>query len=271
MGSMASMAVPDHLDASRAERAVREVRAWLADAEARFSAFRADSELCRSWRGDLAPDEPSELMRAVVVEVEHLRSETGGAFHPVDRSGRFDPTGYVKGWAIQRAVEGVLAHGVRDVCLGIGGDLQAVGGAGPDRTGLAQPWRVAVVDPADTRRIVAIVSAGGPMAVATSGSAQRGEHIWDAPPWSTLSRGGRGAGAPAPPLRRGLASITVVGPELRRADAYATAIWAGALRAGLDEAWAWLGGTGYEALAVDAHGGIRGTPGMADLLVRPAA
>lgn len=70
---------------------------------------------------------------------------------------------------------------------------------------------------------------------------------------------------------RGPASITVIGPELRLADAYATAIWSSALTGGLDDAWARLGGTGYEALAVDVRGTVRATPGMAELLVRPAA
>ena len=271
MGSMASLAIPGTVDQRLAERAARQVRTRLAEAEARFSPFRPDNELCRSWRAESGPGEPSEPMREVIAAVEHLRNETGGAFHPVDRSGHFDPTGYVKGWAIQRAVEQVLAMGVGDVCLGIGGDIQAVGTAGQDRTGIEQPWRVAVVDPADARRIVAVVSADGPMAVATSGNAERGEHIWDGEPWSGLARLDGRTRAPADRRNRGPASITVVGPELRLADAYATAIWAGALRTGLDDAWAWLGGTGYEALAVQTGGSIRATAGMADLLVRPAA
>ena len=265
MGSMASLAIPRTIDQGLAERAAGEVRTWLAEAESRFSPFRPDSELCRSWR--TPPGAPSAPMREVVAAVEQLRAETGGAFNPRDRAGRFDPTGYVKGWAIQRAVERVLALGVADVCLGIGGDIQAVGTAGPGRGGIDQPWRVAIVDPADARRIVAIVGADGPLAVATSGNTQRGEHIW-APAQPPLGPDPRRSTAP---IRRGLASVTVVGPELRLADAFATAIWAGALRGGLDAAWAWLGGTGYEALAVDAHGVVRSTAGMADVLVRPAA
>jgi thiamine biosynthesis lipoprotein ApbE len=67
-----------------------------------------------------------------------------------------------------------------------------------------------------------------------------------------------------------IASITVVGPDLRLADAYATAIFAGCLSQSLEAAWAWLPGTGYAALAVEAGGTLRMTAPMARHLVAQA-
>jgi thiamine biosynthesis lipoprotein len=276
MGSAASLAIPGSAGSANVHESIERVRAWLAEVEQRFSPFLADSEVCRAWTGTLRADEPSPLMLEVAAAVEHLEAMTDGAFHPADRRGRFDPTGYVKGWAIQRAVELLVHDGIEDACLGIGGDIQTIGRAGPDRTGADQPWRIAVVDPADARRIVAIVAAqgSGPLAVATSGNAQRGEHIWGPRSWqqalreTTIPEPRR----ELPPAQlRGSSCVTVVGPELRLADAYATAIWAGWLAGSLDQAWGWLGGTGYEALAVDGSGMLRATSGMADLVVRAAA
>lgn len=72
-------------------------------------------------------------------------------------------------------------------------------------------------------------------AVATSGTAERGAHVID--PFT---------GQPA----EALASVTVVGHDLIRSDAYATA----AIAMG-DRARRWLQGcAGYEALAVAADG-----------------
>lgn len=274
MGSQASLAVPDMQVAPAGatwapgpdlDSATADVRAWLDRVEATLSPYREDSDLCRWRRGDVALHDCSPLLAEVVDAVDELTTITEGAFHAYDRRGRFDPTGYVKGWAVDRAV-GILADaGVGDACFGIGGDLQLIGRAGADRQ-----WRVALTDPADEHRVVAIVEAprsGSRFAMATSGGAQRGDHIW-------AGRGGaapsalRTTGAPGQPA---LAAVTVVGPDLRLADAFATAVWAHAQAHPLHVAWSWLAGTGYEALAVGRGGWVRWTPAMAQHLVRAAA
>ena len=109
----------------------------------------------------------SPLLVEVIDAVGSLEDLTGGGFHPYDRQGRFDPTGYVKGWAVERAVGILTDAGITDAFFGVGGDIQMVG-----RADTGRPWRVAVTDPADERRIVAVVEApadGRPFAVATSG------------------------------------------------------------------------------------------------------
>ena len=81
-------------------------------------------------------------------------------------------------------------------------------------------------------------------AVATAGAYERGEHIVD-------PRGDR------PP--EGVLSVTVVGPDLGTADAYATAAFA----MGLDGP-AWTAGLdGYEAMTILADGRVLSTPGLA--------
>lgn len=238
---------------------VSQVQGWLNDVEAALSPYRADSDLCR-WRTG-ARDLPacSPLLAEVIEEVGALEDLTDGGFHPYDRQGRFDPTGYVKGWAVERAAGILTGAAFTDVSFGVGGDIQMAGCAEGGR-----PWRVAVTDPMDDRRIVAVVEAwadGRPFAVATSGAAQRGDHIW-------AGLGGRPGGTI---VAESLASVTVVGPDLGRVDSFATAIWSLAQDRSLAHAWSWLPDAGYAALAVTTSGSIRTTSGMAHHLAGAAA
>src|SRR5205085_9062412 len=109
--------------------------------------------------------------------------------------GAVNPTGLVKGWAIERASEILRTHGSANHAVNGGGDMQLAGEAGP-----GSPWRVGIADPFDRTRVLTVVS-GRDVAVATSGTAERGAHIVD--PRS---------GAPATDL----AAVTGGGPALGR-------------------------------------------------------
>jgi thiamine biosynthesis lipoprotein len=260
MGSYASLVVPAGAPGQDdLELTVAQVRNWLDAVESALSPYREDSDLCR-WRTGAVPlPACSPLLAEVIEAVGSLEDLSEGGFRPYDRQGRFDPTGYVKGWAVERAVGIIAEAGVPDAFFGVGGDIQMIG-----RTGTGRPWRVAVTDPADERRIVAVVQApddGRPFAVATSGEAQRGDHIW------------AGLGGPPEGSTPGdsLASVTVVGPDLGRVDAFATAIWALARDRPLAEAWRWLPDDDYQAFAVLASGAIHQTSSMGAHLVGAAA
>jgi thiamine biosynthesis lipoprotein len=145
---------------------------------------------------------------AEVLELCEVITElSGGAFdirrHRTD--GLPDPTGLVKGWAVDRAADILTAGGIERFSLGAGGDVVVRGGRSP-----WEPWRIGIVDPTDRARVVATL-VGRDLAVATSGQSERGEHIVD----------GR-TGAPPD----GLSSLSVAGPRLAHADAYATAAFA---------------------------------------------
>jgi thiamine biosynthesis lipoprotein len=256
MGSAASLAIPRECLGGADPEAVRAARAWLDLVEVTLSPYREDSDLCRWWAGRIDAAE-SQMLAAVLRDCRELTRLTDGGFQPMDPHGRYDPTGYVKGWAVRRAVDTLAEWGVERAALGVGGDVQTIGWAAGGR-----PWRVAVADPAEASRIVAIVAArsDAPLAVATSGNAQRGEHVWSmhratAPLGQTGSaRQGLGQTGPARP-----ASVTVIGAELGTADAFATAIWSASRARSLPEAWAFLAGTGYDALVIDAGGRVHST------------
>jgi thiamine biosynthesis lipoprotein len=213
--------------------------AWLRFVDATFSTYRPDSEISRLEAGTLALADASPVVREVLARCERLRLRTGGAFD-VRATGRLDPSGHVKGWAVEVAAAILGEAGARNLCLHAGGDVRVRGERAP---GL--PWRIGVQHPALRLRTAAVLH-GGDLAAATSGAYERGPHVID-------PRSGR------PP--EGVLSVTVVGPDLGTADAYATAAFA----MGLDGP-AWTATLpGYEALTMLASGEALSTRGIAAL------
>jgi thiamine biosynthesis lipoprotein len=217
----------------------------IADAVARlhrvdavFSPFKTDSDISRMRRGELRLADADPDVATVLALCADAQAVTGGHFTALD-NGRIDPTGLVKGWAIEQASARLRRAGAANHSVNGGGDVQLAGEAAPGR-----PWTVGIVDPHDRGRVLTTVR-GTDFAVATSGTAERGAHLVD--PFT-----GRRA--------VGLASATVVGPSLTRADAYATAAFvmgAGAI------AWAEQV-EGYETFLVGVDGALRWSAGWTD-------
>jgi FAD:protein FMN transferase len=225
---MGTLFAVDVRDPGDWDGAVAAVVAWLHRVDAVFSTYRPQSDISRIRRGELRAADADPLVAEVLALCAEVERETAGCFS-ARWDGRLDPTGLVKGWAVQRASELLRARGSQNHAVGGGGDVQLAGEAAP-----GVPWRVGISDPHDQSRLVAVVAARD-AAVATSGTAEHGGHIVDPR-----------TGAPA----RELAAVTVVGPSLTRADAYATAavaMGAGALR--------WLeSAPGHEGLVIPAVG-----------------
>jgi thiamine biosynthesis lipoprotein len=214
MGTAVTLDIADPLPAARLERLTQETFEWLRDVDRRFSTFRPNSEVSRITQGQLAPADASPAVRAVLSACADLWRHTDGYFD-IWATGQFDPSGYVKGWAVQIASDELRRHGAVNHCLNAGGDVRVRGESAPGRA-----WRVGVRHPWDAASTCCVL-AGTDLAVATSGVYERGPHVVD-----PLT------GEPA----RGLRSVTVVGADLGVADAYATA----ALAMG-ERGRAWLG------------------------------
>ena len=217
----------------------------LRDVDARFSMYRPESEISRLARGELEEAVCSLDVRYVLSVCDHLANVTGGAFdarrHRAD--GAFDPSGFVKGWAIEEAAWLIDSAGGRNYWINAGGDIVARGQAAPGR-----PWQVGIRHPDEADRVAAVLAISD-RAVATSGAYERGEHITD--PRTGLAS-------------ESLRSVTVVGPRLAFTDAYATAVYA----MGLDGLH-WLDAQpDYEAYAITADDRAVWTPGMERYLVR---
>lgn len=240
MGTTVSIDVrPPLVDPSAIEAAVD----WFHDVDRRFSMYRPDSELSRLADGVLTLDDVSRDVRAIVALADSLRDRTNGFFdargHRVD--GRLDPTGVVKGWAVDEAVASLRLAGARNVQVGAGGDLLAAGEPGAGRL-----WRIGIRHPDLEDRVAAVLRVSN-LAVATSATYERGDHVRD-------PRTGR------QPV--GLRSITVVGPTLTMADAFATAAFAMG-----EDGIAWVARQdGFGALGITSEGRLVWTPLVDTLL-----
>ncbi|RNL80334.1 FAD:protein FMN transferase [Nocardioides marmorisolisilvae] len=222
-----------HADDVRADAAWAAALASLREADRVFSTYRTGSVISRLDRGDLAlADCPAEVAEVLAI-AEQARVESDGAFD-VRRPGedgtvRLDPSGVVKGWAVQRAAAALAVLEDTDFCLSAGGDMVC-----RSQSPTSPGWRIGIEDPHEPGRIVAVVPVRNG-AVATSGTAHRGDHIED-------PRTGK---APA-----ALASVTVIGDDLTWVDIEATAAFVLG-----DGAATWLAGrAGRTGLIVYADG-----------------
>jgi FAD:protein FMN transferase len=228
MGTVFTLDVRTGAPRPQVGAAVAEAVAWLHWVDATFSTYRADSEVSRFDRGEVTIDGCSVSFRHIVALCHRFNQLTNGYFDAWT-GGRFDPSGVVKGWAAQEASSILTRRGLPDHIVDGGGDLCLSGSPGPARL-----WAVAVRHPLHAQAFSAALGLKGG-AVATSGTYERGGHVVD--PFT-----GQAAAE--------LVSVTVVGPELVSADAFATA----ALAMGR-AAPGWLAALpGYEAQVVAPNG-----------------
>jgi thiamine biosynthesis lipoprotein len=230
--------VVDVRDEHVGDDAIDEVFDWLRLVDARFSTFKLDSEICRIDRGELSPECAHPDVRDVLARCEQLRAETGGYFDVrAGASRRLDPSGLVKGWSVDRAAALLDAAGATSYAVNAGGDMRLRGGALPENA-----WRVGIQHPLERDRVAAVLQTRD-LAVATSGAYERGEHVID-------------PHTHRPPV--GVLSVTITGPDLATADAYATSAFAMGRRGAL-----WTAGlSGYEAMTILADGRVLSTPGF---------
>jgi thiamine biosynthesis lipoprotein len=209
---------------------------WLRLVDERFSTYKAGSEISRLSRGELAYEDACKDVRAVLARCDELRAETEGYFD-TRAGGSLDPSGLVKGWSVDRAAELLAEAGVCNFAVSAGGDIRLCGTAVPEPS-----WLVGIQHPLEHDEIAAVVE-GTSLAIATSGAYARGNHVLD-------PHTGR------PP--RDVLSVTITGPSLAVADAYATAAFA---MGTAGPAWtAQL--RGYEAMTILASEQVLTTAGF---------
>ncbi|MEA2145319.1 MAG: FAD:protein transferase [Solirubrobacteraceae bacterium] len=198
MGTAVTVEIRDPVvPAPALQRAFAQLR-WV---DRMFSTYDEHSEISRINAGVLDVRDAHPLVRDVLTRCDALRAATHGYFDVrAPLPGAIDPSGLVKGWAVDLAFAGLQRAGVRALCIEAGGDLRVSGG----------PWRIGIRHPRQREHVAAVVVLDSG-AVATSGAYERGEHIIDPhtgrPPTGTLS-------------------VTVIDRTLAQADAHATSAFA---------------------------------------------
>jgi thiamine biosynthesis lipoprotein len=207
--------------------------ATLHHADKVFSTWKPDSPISRLRRGDITLGEAPVEVTEVLDRCKVAREMTRGWFDPWSLPGGVDPTGYVKGWAAQRAIDELAGSEVEGVMVNAAGDIASFGG--PDS---ASPFRVGILNPASPKTLACALDLRG--AIATSGTYERGEHLIN--PFTGE-------------LATKLASASVTGPDLGLSDALATALVVGG-----DEVLELIDELNdYEALAIGYDGTMKWT------------
>ena len=198
-----------------------------------FSTYIETSDVSRLRRGKSQIEDCNSEVQAIWELCLKAKELTEGAFDPWKVSGGFDPSGYVKGWAADRALKILKEHGAVSAQVNAAGDISLFGGTYEDR--VHKPWSIGIRHPDDPKTIVKVFEIMDG-AIATSGTYERGSHIID-PFTGTIAIGAR--------------SATVLGPEGGIAEALATAL----IVAGKDGA-KWFTKpelAGYSAWVIERH------------------
>jgi len=211
MGTVASIRLDtDERAGVVAARALDAVADEFAHLDGEFSRYRQDSPASMVADGRLPLTRASVEHRDVYAEAIGWRNGTGGAFEPHRADGSVDLTGIVKAIAIERAGEVLHAAGFGDWCVNVGGDILVAS------TASGHTWEAGIADPGDRAALIGSVRLDAPRrAIATSGTSERGDHVWRSDPTSAYRQ------------------VTVVADNIVTADVLSTAVLAG----GPDTLW----------------------------------
>lgn len=233
MGMPVTIEVPGARDDTDIEKAFEYLR-WVDQV---FSTYKLDSQISRLNRGELKLEDCDDDVLSVLDHCKVMKSKTNGYFDircDIKHDAEIDPSGYVKGWAIEGAANMLKKFG--NYSVEAGGDMQLGGHNDKD-----EPWKVGIRNPFKHDEVVKVLHVTDG-AVATSGNYERGEHIYDPH-----------TGKPA----TALASVTVIGPNIVVADVYATAAFAMGAK-GAD----WIAAQGLDCYVIDNAGKATFTPGL---------
>ena len=166
------------VDPGVTEADIANVFAYFRTVDDTFSTYKEHSEISKINRGELREDEYSDDMKTILALSEQTRQETQGYFN-IWHNGIADPSGIVKGWAILQAATLLKAAGFTHFYIDAGGDIQVSGSRGdplwsPD----GDPWRIGIRNPFNRNEIVKVLAVTD-KGIATSGTAIRGQHIYN--------------------------------------------------------------------------------------------
>jgi thiamine biosynthesis lipoprotein len=202
MGTVVTIDLYPLAEPLQAQQQLAAAATVLQRADEVFSTWRQGSPVSRLRRGEItAADAPPEVS-AVLAACSTARELSDGWFDPWAMPGGFDPTGYVKGWAAQRALAELAGLPISGALVNAAGDIAGLG-AQPS----GAPFRIGIADPDDPRQLAEVVELTA--CIATSGTYERGRHLIDPRTGEPASR---------------VASASVTGADLGLADALATAL-----------------------------------------------
>ncbi len=161
---------------------------------------------------------------------------------------RIDLGGIAKGYAVDRAIQILQRHGIRNALVSAGGDSRILG----DHHG--RPWNIGIQAPRKRQGLAAVLPLTE-TAISTSGDYERYFERDGVRYHHILSpKTGRSAGE--------LHSVTILGPNATRTDALSTSVFVLGLNAGLELI---DGLEDVEAVIIDSRGDMHTSKGLEGL------
>jgi thiamine biosynthesis lipoprotein len=243
MGTTFKFAGRSPLSENETNQVIFQACEILHEADRIFSLYKPESSLSQLARGEISIAKCPPVVDEIWEACEAWEKITDGWFSAMTPQNTFDPSGIIKTWAAQRAAEYVLETGIRDFTMNAGGDVWL-----SNELTVEKEWRIAISKSisiaAPDHEILTVVDLRDTdfRALATSGSSERGSHIWDPK-------------APGKEPSKDLLQVSVVASDLVTADVWATAGFAAGQRGVnlLNQA------PGIEALFISANGELTAT------------
>lgn len=195
MGMPISIDIPDCND----EHIFTLINNRLSEIDDRYSTYKQGSMVSRFQRGELSTSDITDEFTTVMNECARYEALTDGYFSAKYRN-VYDPTGYVKGWAIHEIGLLLRKHALTTYLINAAGDIEAASSG-------KKEWRVGLQDPFNPASIMRTITLKNG-AVATSGTYERGQHIYDPHTHQPATD---------------IISASVWGPDIITADVFATA------------------------------------------------
>jgi thiamine biosynthesis lipoprotein len=192
------------VDGSATVESILKIFDYFKFIDEKFSTYKTNSEISKINRSEIKPENYSEGMKEVLLLSEETKNETKGYFN-ISHKDLIDPSGLVKGWAINKAAILLLGEGFENFYVEAGGDIQTCG-----KNSDGKKWSVGIKNPFDQTEIIKVLLLSG-QGIATSGNYIRGEHIYNPFEDSPINE---------------IVSLTVIGPNVYEADRFATAAFA---------------------------------------------
>ena len=252
MGTTFRFAGRSPLSEAEIQNLITQACEILHEADRTFSLYKPESPLSQLARGETRVADCPPVVGEIWNACDEWEKRTDGWFSAITPQNTFDPSGVVKTWAAKRAAEYILQSGIEDFTMNAGGDVWL-----SDHLSVDKDWRIGISKPvsiaAPDAGVLTVIDLKNTSfrAMATSGSAERGEHIWNP----------KAAGKEAP---TDLVQVSVVAEDLVTADVWATAAFAAGQRgvALLNAA------PGVEALFILSNGDLAATDNFAQLFAR---
>ncbi len=196
------MGMPVIVDVDAPEKVFKKVFDYFRYVDEKFSPYKQNSEVTKINDKRIGKNLSSDMKLILKLSKETKEATVG--YFDIYRNGFMDPSGIVKGWAINKAAEILKNFKYKDFYVEASGDIQTHG-----LNNEKKKWAVGIRNPFKKNEIVKVVYLSGE-GIATSGSYEKGEHIYN----------------PNGKIDNEIVSLTVIGPNVYEADRFATPAFA---------------------------------------------